>query len=199
MNRAAKAGEGRREIEIKLRAEDIAPNLAGVKRKLTGLRFRLAKARTHEINWLFDDAAGTLRRTRRLLRLRKSGKEWLLTVKGVAEIGGRHKERDEAETPVEDGEGCRRALEMLGYSVTFIYERYRTTYIGRGLEVVIDETPAGIFLELEGPPEAIDGAAQRLDVDGSKYITLSYFDVFAQVRRERGIDARNFTFEEFGK
>jgi len=51
----------------------------------------------------------------------------------------------------------------------FSYEKYRTTMKlpgsarwAKDLVIEVDETPIGTFLELEGPAEAIDRAAQNL-------------------------------------
>ena len=44
----------------------------------------------------------------------------------------------------------------------FRYEKYRTTFRLPGLHLDLDETPVGVFLELEGAPRAIDRAARSL-------------------------------------
>ena len=40
--------------------------------------------------------------------------------------------------------------------------------------ITVDETPAGDFLELEGPAEWIDTTALRLGYSSAEYITESY-------------------------
>ena len=42
-------------------------------------------------------------------------------------------------------------LEALGYRVSVMYEKYRTTYDWGGCEVTLDEMPYGDFAEIEGP------------------------------------------------
>ena len=44
-----------------------------------------------------------------------------------------------------DFEAARRLLEALGYRLTVMYEKYRTTYHLRHLIVVLDEMPYGEF------------------------------------------------------
>ena len=69
----------------------------------------------------------------------------------------------------------------------FRYEKFRTTYRLpgiRNLKVEVDETPIGLFLELEGPGREIDRAAARLGFGPAEYITKSYGALFME---ERGV------------
>src|SRR6476619_1990173 len=87
-----------KEIEIKFRVDD----LRALARRLRAAGFRQITPRTHEMNSLYDLPGQPLRRRGELLRLRRYGKEWLLThkAKGAA---GRHKMREETETSLSDG------------------------------------------------------------------------------------------------
>ncbi|MBV9743453.1 MAG: hypothetical protein JO099_06800, partial [Acidobacteriia bacterium] len=63
----------------------------------------------------------------------------------------------------------------LGFQRVFRYEKYRTEFRrGRKGVVTLDETPIGTYLELEGPPDWIDGTAALLNFQENDYITLSY-------------------------
>ena len=56
-----------------------------------------------------------------------------------------------------------RILRALGLHPVFRYEKFRTTYAlpgVRGLKIELDETPVGIYLELEGPIARIDRGAR---------------------------------------
>ncbi len=46
---------------------------------------------------------------------------------------------------------------------------------------MLDETPVGVFLELEGPPEWIDRTAGTLGFSEGDYITLSYLELHRRV------------------
>ena len=59
---------------------------------------------------------------------------------------------------------------------------------------VVDETPIGNFAELEGTAEWIDGAAAKLGVGPSQYLTLSYGRLFEQWREEHNSVAQDLTF-----
>lgn len=185
----------RHEVEIKLPVD----NITAMRRRLQQLGFHLHDRRRIEINWLFDDDQGGLKADGLLLRLRKSGREWLLTYKGPAQPGP-HKSREESETAVQNGDQMRQILHGLGYRETFIYERYRTTFVhGTGRhrgEAVIDETPIGTFLELEGAPAWIDRSAAALGFAPSQYILQSYATLFQQYIGLHHLEARHFTFAE---
>jgi len=47
-----------------------------------------------------------------------------------------------------------------------------------GVGVMVDETPIGNFLEIEGDPAGIDAVAARLGFARSDYITDSYHRLF---------------------
>lgn len=200
----------RLEIEIKLR---IAGPTA-LRKRLKGLRARMLR-RVHERNTLYEAADGRLGRSGNLLRLRQTepvargarlgelrrqrgkGRQGFLTFKGGME-GGAYKVRRELECGVKEPEIAGRILEALGYRPWFRYEKYRSTYRLRGLpslSVEFDETPAGDYLELEGPPAAIDKAARLLGYGPKDYLTTSYYEIFLQERDRRGLapDAMLFT------
>ncbi len=161
-----------REVEIKLRFE--SPERA---RALLGrLGARERRPRAFEDNAVYDDGAKTLKRSGRLLRLRRAGDSTLLTYKERPDdaTGSRHKVRDEIETPVRDFAAMHEILTRLGYRTVYRYQKYRASYELDGVEVSLDETPLGCFVELEGAPEAIDRVAVRLGCGPESYITLTY-------------------------
>lgn len=182
-----------REIEIKLRLESVE---AG-RRRLEAAGFHLAEARTFQADTVYDTSAGVLRRAGSLLRLRRSGAAAaLLTYKGPSEPG-KHKSREELETTAGDASTLARILGRLGYQPAFRYEKYRTGYT-REQEpgtALLDETPIGCFLELEGPPEWIDRTAAALGFAESDYITASYAALYAAFRAEHPAAPVDMIFE----
>ena len=69
------------------------------------------------------------------------------------------------------------------------YEKFRTTYAlpgVRGLKIELDETPVGIYLELEGPIADIDRGAHLLGYDRNDYMTDSYGSLYLVDCRRRG-------------
>ena len=101
-----------------------------------------------------------------------------------------YKIREEHEIRVPDQEEVTRIIEGLGLRPCFRYEKFRTTYRLpgiRNLKLEVDETPIGLFLELEGPRGQIDRAAARLGFGRAEYITKSYGALFME---ERGVGRR---------
>jgi adenylate cyclase class 2 len=62
--------------------------------------------------------------------------------------------------------------------------------------VVVDETPIGVYAELEGPPGWIDQTLVALGVDAADCLTESYGRLFNAWKKRTGSPAENLTFEE---
>ena len=71
------------------------------------------------------------------------------------------KVRDEFETVVGDGVLLLRVFEELGFHVWFRYEKYREEFSHEDVIVAIDETPVGVFVEIEGSEQGIATMAAR--------------------------------------
>ena len=182
------------EVEIKL----LVPDLKAMENKLRDLGFRCETPSTHEVNTLYDLLGQKLRRKGELLRLRKYGDKWKLTHKAKGKTG-RHKSRGELETAVSDGKTMDALLSALGFSPTFVYEKFRSEWTdGEGC-VVLDHTPIGDIAEIEGKSRWIDRTARRLGIATSDYITKSYAELFLDWKRKTKCKAANMTFGECGK
>ena len=114
---------------------------------------------------------------------------------------GSHKVRDEIEAQVADAGNLVKIFEGLGMRGWFRYEKYRTTYQlpaaktwARGLLIEVDETPIGTFVELEGPPGAIDRAATELGYSKRDYILTNYLALYAEDCRRKGQQPQNMLF-----
>ena len=183
------------ETEIKLRIE----KPTAVRRQLARLGLSIAKRRVLESNTVFDTPAGDLRAARRLLRLRQAGPLHTLTFKGPP-AGGPYKSREELEALFTDAASLGRILERLGYTPAFRYQKYRTEYAGksRGGVAMLDETPIGDFLELEGPPRWIDRTARALGFSSADYITASYASLYLAHRASNGLAPADMVFSRAG-
>jgi adenylate cyclase, class 2 len=114
---------------------------------------------------------------------------------------GSHKIREEIEAQVSDSGNLIKIFEGLGMRGWFRYEKYRTTYRlpaakswARGLLIELDETPIGSFVELEGPPHAIDRAATELGFTKSNYIITNYLSLYVEDCRRKGEQPENMLF-----
>jgi adenylate cyclase, class 2 len=135
--------------------------------------YAAGEPRILEIDQLFDRGPADLRNADQLLRLRRSGARATVTYKGPA-TRERYKSREEIEFDVSDPAAFELVLNRLGYTPGFRYEKYRTKFPAPPGIITIDETPIGVFLELEGPANWIDSTALRLGFSSSEYCTLSY-------------------------
>lgn len=186
------------EIELKFPVDD----LAGLRARIELSGFHLATHRTFESNTLYDTPERTLRARTELLRIRQYGQRWTLTHKrlpDVVETGTRYKHRIETETEVSDGKALAEVFTCLGFGPVFRYEKYRTEYDCGDGHLVVDETPIGIWAELEGRPEWIDAMMARLGVDPETSTTSSYGAMFTEWKQRSGSPAENLTFDEVGQ
>ena len=180
-----------REIEIKLAVDSVPRTRALLRRH----GFTVTTPRVFEANTLYDTAALALRAQRQLLRIRTVGRKYLVTYKG-SPLEGPYKSREEIEFNIGDANSAALMLLRLGYHPVFRYEKYRTVF-GRPREaghVTLDETPIGIFLELEGPPAWIDRTARLLGFPRESYITLSYGSLYLADCQARGVAPANMVF-----
>ena len=189
------------EIEVKFYVRD----LAGVEQTLQNLNARMAQKRALETNLRFDTTENSLGRYRRVLRLRRPAPghlpddpQGLLTYKGPTQSGQSISIRQEIEVVVSDFETALHLLEALGYQVVVMYEKWRTVYRVGDVDVDLDETPLGNFLEIEGPNTAgIQEVALLLGLDWEARSGESYMALFNRVRLARGLSVQNLSFAEF--
>jgi len=182
------------ELEIKLYISD----LPSLKRQIEALGARQVKTRVHEYNLRFDTRDGRLTSTAQVLRLRQDTAA-KLTYKGPGEMIDGVRSRKEIEFTISDFDAAKNFFEALGYQVSVIYEKYRTTYELQGVEVTLDEMPYGDFTEIEGQDtDTINAVADRLGINRHSSITDSYTALFERLRAVLGITFRDLTFENFG-
>jgi len=163
---------------------------------------RAAAGRTVvEVNRLFDDADGTLRRSGSALRLREERptdgaavQRVTLAYKGPRREGPL-KRRLEVETTVGSAEAILAILEAVGLSETFRYEKRRTMWHVGECEVALDELPhLGWFVEVEGPTEEAV-LAHLADLGGEPLIRRTYIELLAEHLASIGRDPTRAVFD----
>ena len=180
------------EIEIKLRLNG---NLNEIRQVLRSGGFRVSKSRRHEYNVLLDTAQRALRSHGKLIRVRQAGTHTLLTYKGPSEQG-RYKKRREIEVLLPEAYKVEAIFNEIGYHPIFRYEKFRTEYAKARSEgkVLLDETPIGNYLEIEGSPRWIDSTARLLGFTTEDYITRSYGYLYLAYCRERRMSPGDMLF-----
>lgn len=177
------------EREIKLRFDSAEEARA----KILALGAAPLLGRRLQEDCLFDTDDEKLRRQRSTLRVRSEGGKSLLTYKGPA-IPSLIKIRQEYETVVADGEMLNKILEELGLHCWFRYEKYREEFTNDDVVIAVDETPVGVFVEIEGGENAIHETARALGFTPADYITDSYRFLFLQHRNANGIEGPDMVF-----
>ncbi len=180
------------EIEIKLRP---TMGLAQVREQLLGDGFEISKPRVFESNTVLDTVDMKLREARELIRIRRVGEIAILTYKGEPQPG-KHKSREELEVEVADAAKLESIFSRLGYSPMFRYDKFRTEFQKPGDKgiVTVDETPIGLYIELEGAPDWIDRTAQRMMFTERDYITQSYGSLYLEFCKEHGMVPAHMVF-----
>lgn len=188
--------------EQEIEAKFYVLNLQAVEQSLQGLGCPLVQSRVFERNLRFDVPDGHLTLERRVLRLRQPApagyppEAGVLTYKSPALPGQEVSIRQEIEVIVSDLLTTRHLLEALGYQVSVMYEKWRTTYGMGPVEVVLDELPYGSFVEIEGHnPQEIQTAVRQLGLNWKARIPTSYLGLFERLRLH-GLHAQHLTFEE---
>ena len=103
--------------------------------------------------------------------------------------------REELETVVGDGEMLLRVFHELGLHVWFRYEKYREEFALEDVIVAIDETPVGVFVEIEGSEQGIADMTVALGRSADDYIVDSYRSIFLQHRDQLGMSGSDMVFD----
>jgi adenylate cyclase class 2 len=144
---------------------------------------------------LLDTDDEQLRRRRCVLRVRVENGKSRLTFKGPVQPST-VKVREEHETLVGDGEVLLRIFEELGLHVWFRYEKYREEFSHEDVIVAIDETPVGVFVEIEGGEHGIETMAAALGRSREDYILDSYRSLFLRHKDALGLDQSDMVFDD---
>jgi len=178
------------EIEKKYRLterqrDDVLNRLPGIGAKRNGEDF--------EVNTLYTGE--TLDVTRSVLRLRRIGNRGVLTYKESLPARLDMKHRREYETRVDDPDAMELILEALGLTPALVYEKRRETWRLGQTEIVLDELPFGLFMEVEGPEEDIREVEGRLAIKRLRTEPLSY----PRLVLKHGTDHDGVIESRFGK
>ncbi len=172
------------EIEVKIRVECLEP----WREKLMRLEAVLEYPRVLERNLVFDTSRRRLKKRGILLRLRRLDSGSILTIKMPVQNSSLYKIREEIEAGVSDFANMEKILLGVGFKTFFVYEKYREVFKKKGIRVMLDETPIGNFLEIEGEPAAIDAMAAELGFSARDYITGSYHLLFLRSGRSGNME-----------
>ena len=167
------------EIEIKFAVKDTR----SVTEKLRKLGFRIAIGRHREKNYLFDDPAGILQKSGKLLRIRKTPSSQTITYKGPISTKSKLKRREEIECRIEQADVLMHILQEIGFGIRTEYSKYRTVFEKEGFHISLDETEAGNYLEVEGPSEeGVTKIGEKLGYSEKDFVRRTYAELIGEKR-----------------
>jgi adenylate cyclase class 2 len=140
------------------------------------------KGEEFEVNTLY--AGDSLDVGRSVLRLRRIGKRGILTYKERFPTRSGIKHQREDETRVADPEAMELILGALGFTPALVYEKRRETWALGKTEIVIDELPFGLFMEIEGTDQGIRDVESKLAI---KHLRTE-MDTYLQLTLKHGTD-----------
>jgi adenylate cyclase class 2 len=181
------------ETEVKF----YVPDLAIIQKRLEGGGAKCTAPRILERNVRYENETHSLSDKGIVLRLRQDSRVRLTYKEQGKYKSGDISHRPEWEVEVSDFETMETILNKLGFSSYMVYEKYRTTYEWRDVEIVLDELPYGRFVEIEGEEETIREAIKTFGLDGYTAQALSYVNLFDRVKRMLDLNFYNLTFKNF--
>ena len=148
------------------------------------------------VNWEYRRARSSLKRILSIaeaesiwgscaLRLRRVGARAILTFKQRLPTKSSIKHQQEEETEVANAEAAHAILTALGFRPALVYEKRRTRWqLGRA-EIVIDELPFGLFMEIEATEKEIARVEALLGIEDLPAVMETYPTLTARLGKER--------------
>jgi len=103
-----------------------------------------------------------------VVRIRETSSRSTVTFKKRIQTNSDVKQQIEHESEVSDPNALRAIFENIGLRAVAVYEKRRSTYKFRSTEVVLDELPFGLFMEIEGSITSIAEVEMLLGIEDLK-------------------------------
>jgi len=169
-------------IETELKVKLSSTDFQDVRKILKSMGGKTRTSSQIENNILFDYTDNRLRKSGCALRLRSYNGVSLLTFKGKIQENTFLKKRSEIQTAVSHARKAKDLLQQIGLYPKFLYSKKREIWVfGKekdAVEISLDQTPFGFFLEIEGREKAILKAADLLEIKLEDAITESYVTLY---------------------
>lgn len=145
-----------------------------IKYRLSSEQFKQVQKDLEELNAEFVGkdfeenkiySSEVLRSLDAILRIRRIDEKSILTFKRRKSGERGIKEHVEHETVVESASETAKIIEELGCEKVLIYEKRRKTYKFRKVEIVLDELPFGLYMEIEGDFMSIKEAEMFINAE----------------------------------
>jgi adenylate cyclase class 2 len=181
------------EQEVKL----AFPTIEAARQAITIAGGRLVASRRLIADQLFDRETQPLRATGCTLRIRRDGTRGILTFKGAPQQGT-VKIREEIETEVGSVAALEAIASGLGFSVFFSAQKWREEYRveldGQSATIALDDTPIGVYVEIEADAEIIGSVTLAMGRTPAEWILSSYQRLFTTWAITRGLPTAAMRF-----
>jgi adenylate cyclase class 2 len=180
------------ETEVKFYIKEVPP----MRKRILALG-AVSQGRHFETNLCFDNETNDFKKRGTLLRLRKDTKARLTFKAPSRDEDPGFKTYQEIEIEVESFDRCQAILEALGFHPAQAYEKWRETFLLRETHILMDTTPYGVFIEIEGEKPEIRTIAGQLGMAWKERILLNYLAMFEMIRRGERFPFKDMTFANF--
>lgn len=197
-----------RETEVKIKVTDGA----SVYSRITGFTEGIVPLVQFEDDALYDFPDLRLFKAGSIFRLRKSSaavrdeagnfsakpdsEKYKLTWKGPSDTSRGNKEVEELEFDIGEPAAMFGMLRSFGLTPLFRYQKFRSVFELNGVKIIYDETPMGLFLEIEGEADKIDETAGGLGFTRSEFISLDYYSLWRAYCRENNLPEGDMLFKD---
>lgn len=137
---------------------------------------------------LYDRPTHPLQSARCTLRIRRDGPRGLLTFKGPP-LQGAVKIREEIQTEVSSVAALEAIVSALGFSPFFRAQKWREEYELHAANVALDDTPMGVFVEIEAEAAIIATVTMAMGRHPADWLLESYQRLFTAWATARGLPA----------
>lgn len=115
----------------------------------------------------------------------KSGMKNVLTLKEIpTDSSNTSFERITTEIEVDNINKIGYILEKIGLTKKFIMEKYRLFFKYDNVDILIDELPFGIYLEIKGEDNEINRVTKMLNIDEADLIKMTYWDIYDKIKKD---------------
>jgi len=135
---------------------------------------------------------GTLDENNAVLRIRTTESGTFLTFKKRIENQFDVKQQIEIETKCDDPKALAEIISNLGFVPRLVYEKRRQTWRFRSVEILLDELPFGLFMEIEGSITSIKEAEMILGFEDLEVEHETYPRITMRLGKRNGdvVEAR---------
>lgn len=155
--------------------------------------------RVYQKTVMFDNDQKLMQKTNGRIRLRQSGD--IVTISYKLPLSSSEAKKEiEWETKIDGWKIGESIIKAMGFKETTSYEKYRTSFSYKDVQIEVDEYPFANFVEIEGEEEKIGKVANELGLDIKTALKDPCDTLFTKWRLARGLPMNlHMRFEDYDK